>query len=68
MFKKDTDTCHITLGSSNIEISVGQAISSPASNTTPTQVRISSTRADLLAFHLGDSSETPESRSVKGVN
>lgn len=57
-----------TLGSRNMRMSVGQAVSSAESCTMPTQDRISSTNADLLARHLGARSLSELSRSVKGDN
>jgi hypothetical protein len=61
-------TCVRTLGSLSILTSVGQAMSSAASCTRPTQLRISSTSALLQAFHLPDRSLAEESRSVSGAN
>ena len=49
----------------SIRTSVGQAISSADSCTTPTQLRISSTMALLLARHLAARSAADESKSVK---
>ena len=55
-----------TLGSRNMRMSVGQAVSSAESCTMPTQDRISNTRAALLARHFGARSVSELSRSVKG--
>jgi len=55
-----------TLGSRNMRISVGQAVSSAESCTMPTQDRISKTSAALLARHLGARSLSELSRSVNG--
>lgn len=57
-----------TLGSFSMRTRVGQAMSSDDSCTIPTQERISSTSADLQAFHFGIKSLAALSRSVNGDN